>query len=113
MKKIESILIANRSEIARRVIRTASELDISTTAVYSPHDRSALFAREADHAVALAGNAPRESYLDQDQIIAAAKKSKATRERSRDGLTNRIALFFSGVSLYHMLALARGCASGI
>ncbi len=69
------ILIANRGEIALRVIRTAREMGIDTVAVYSEFDRKALHVRMAHRAVALGGNTPRESYLDMDKVIAAAKSS--------------------------------------
>ncbi len=77
MKKIQTILIANRSEIARRVIRSAHECGYNTVAICSPHDESALFAREANTSVVLNGNTPKESYLDIAQVLAAAKKMKA------------------------------------
>ena len=61
---IESLLIANRGEIARRIIRTARRLGIRTIAVYSDADAHALFVREADQAVRIGPPAPKESYLD-------------------------------------------------
>ncbi len=73
---IHSILIANRGEIARRVIRTAKKLGIRTVAVYSEIDADALFVQDADDRVALGGKAPLESYLVVDKIIAAAKEKK-------------------------------------
>ncbi len=74
--KFTNILIANRSEIARRVVRSASECGYHTIAVHSPHDATALYAREADEAHALKGNLPKESYLDFEQILSIAKKTK-------------------------------------
>jgi acetyl-CoA carboxylase biotin carboxylase subunit len=74
--KFKNILIANRSEIARRVIRSASECGYHTIAVHSPHDANALYVREADEAHPLQGNLPKESYLDFEQILAIAKKTK-------------------------------------
>ncbi|HET8611957.1 MAG TPA: biotin carboxylase N-terminal domain-containing protein, partial [Sphingomonas sp.] len=74
---IRSLLIANRGEIACRVIRTARRLGIRTVAVYSEADANALHVRQADEAV-LIGPAPaRESYLRGDRIIAAAKETGA------------------------------------
>lgn len=73
---IKSILIANRGEIARRVIRTAKKLGIKTVAVYSEIDSNALFVKDADESVSLGGKAPLESYLVVDKIIAAAKEKK-------------------------------------
>ena len=73
----ESLLIANRGEIARRVIRTAKRLGIRTIAVYSDADANAPFVREADEAVRIGPPAPRESYLDGVKILAAAKATNA------------------------------------
>ena len=72
---IDSLLIANRGEIACRVIRTARELGIRTVAVYSDADAKALHVREADEAVHIGPSAARESYLVGDKIIAAAKST--------------------------------------
>jgi len=71
------ILIANRGEIALRVLRTAREMGIEVVAVYSDSDRAALHARLADIAVPLGGATPRESYLSIEKILAAAKQSGA------------------------------------
>ena len=68
----ESVLIANRGEIARRVIRTAGRMGIATIAVHSEADTDLPYVREADHAVQLGGAHPASSYLDADAIIAAA-----------------------------------------
>ena len=74
---IKKILIANRGEIACRVIRTARRLGIATVAVYSDADAMALHVRQADQAIAIGGNASSESYLRIDNIIAAVKQSGA------------------------------------
>jgi acetyl/propionyl-CoA carboxylase alpha subunit len=74
MKKIESILIANRGEIASRIIRTCKRLGIRSIAVFSEADQAAPFVAEADLAVALGGNTPAESYLDSGKILRAAQK---------------------------------------
>src|SRR6478672_10108398 len=74
---ITSLLIANRGEIACRVIRTARRLEIRTVAVYSDADAKALHVRMADEAVHIGPSPARESYLVGDKIIAAAKATKA------------------------------------
>jgi 3-methylcrotonyl-CoA carboxylase alpha subunit len=73
----DSVLIANRGEIARRVIRTARRLNIRTIAVYSDADVDALHVREADHAVHIGPAPARESYLMLDNILRAAQQSGA------------------------------------
>ncbi|MDQ3262955.1 MAG: acetyl-CoA carboxylase biotin carboxylase subunit [Myxococcota bacterium] len=77
MAKIRKILIANRGEIAIRVMRTCKELGIATVAVYSEADRSALHVRMADQAVCVGPAPSRESYLVQERIIEAAKRTGA------------------------------------
>ena len=74
---IQSLLIANRGEIARRVIRTARAMDIRTIAVHSDVDADMPFVREADEAVCIGAAPARESYLDQSKILAAAKQTGA------------------------------------
>ena len=74
---IQSLLIANRGEIACRVIRTARRLGIRTVAVYSDADANALHVRQADEAVHIGPSPARESYLVGERIIAAAKATGA------------------------------------
>ncbi len=74
---IKSLLIANRGEIACRIIRTARALGIRTIAVYSDADRKALHVREADDAVHIGPSPARESYLVGEKIIAAARETGA------------------------------------
>ena len=74
---IKSLLIANRGEIACRIIRTARKLGIRTVAVYSDADAKALHVRMADEAVHIGPSPARESYLVGEKIIAAAKATKA------------------------------------
>ena len=75
--KVTRLLIANRGEIARRVIRTARHMGIQTVAVYSDADRDALHVHEADTAVALGGTLSADSYLRIDKLLAAAQATGA------------------------------------
>ena len=74
---LDSVLIANRGEIACRVIRTARRLGLRTIAVYSEADRGALHTRLADEAVHVGPAAARESYLDVARILQAARDTRA------------------------------------
>jgi 3-methylcrotonyl-CoA carboxylase alpha subunit len=74
---ISSLLIANRGEIACRIIRTARKMGVRTVAVYSDADAKALHVRMADEAVHIGPSPARESYLVGEKLIAAAKATKA------------------------------------
>ena len=74
---IKKILIANRGEIACRVIKTAKNLGIKTVAVFSEADKDALFVRQADESYCIGRPEPSESYLNINKIISVAKKSKS------------------------------------
>ena len=74
---IRKLLIANRGEIASRVIRTARAMDITTVAVFSDPDAGLPFVRDADEAVRLPGSAPAETYLSGEAVIGAAAATGA------------------------------------
>ena len=73
----ETVLIANRGEIAVRIARTLRRMGIRVIAIYSEADRDSAHVTAADHAVALEGNTPTETYLRGDLIIAAAQSQGA------------------------------------
>ena len=75
--RINKILVANRGEIAVRIIRAARDLGVPTVAVYSDADRAALHVRYADEAVHIGGARPVESYLKMDTLIEVARKTGA------------------------------------
>lgn len=75
---LKSVLIANRGEIARRIIRTAKLLGVETIAMYSDIDEKFLFVQEADKALRIGEAKPRDSYLNIDKIIAVARESGAS-----------------------------------
>jgi 3-methylcrotonyl-CoA carboxylase alpha subunit len=94
---IASLLIANRGEIACRIIRTAHALGIRTVAVYSDADAKALHVRQADEAVHIGPSPARESYLVGDKIIAAAKATGAEAIHPGYGFLSENAAFAQAV----------------
>ncbi|MGE0733264.1 MAG: biotin carboxylase N-terminal domain-containing protein [Alphaproteobacteria bacterium] len=74
---MRKLLIANRGEIALRIMRTARAMGIKTVAIYSDADAGELHVRAADEAIRIGGPRPQDSYLDIDAIVAAAKASGA------------------------------------
>ncbi len=90
---IRKLLIANRGEIALRVIRTARTMGIRTIAIFSDADAKAVHVTAADEAVHIGPSDPRESYLNIDAIIAAARADR----RRRDSPWLRLPVGTSGV----------------
>ncbi|MFN3857794.1 MAG: acetyl/propionyl/methylcrotonyl-CoA carboxylase subunit alpha [Caulobacter sp.] len=94
---IESLLIANRGEIARRIIRTARRLGVRTIAVYSDADSSAPHVSEADEAVHIGPSPARESYLVPEKILAAARQTGAAAIHPGYGFLSENAAFAQAV----------------
>jgi acetyl-CoA carboxylase biotin carboxylase subunit len=90
---LESVLVANRGEIARRVIATARRLGIRSVAVYSEADAELPFVREADQAVLIGPPPPAQSYLDAGAILAAARQSAAAAVHPGYGFLSENAAF--------------------
>ncbi|MEE1555286.1 MAG: biotin carboxylase N-terminal domain-containing protein, partial [Alphaproteobacteria bacterium] len=97
MKPISRLLIANRGEIARRIIRTAHEMGIATVAIYANGDANAPFVREADSAVALSGETSAETYLDVDKVLAACNDTDADAVHPGYGFLSENAAFARAV----------------
>ncbi len=97
VRPIRRLLIANRGEIARRILRTADAMGISTIAVYSEGDSEAPFVREADSAMALGGRTAAESYLDIGKIISAGVAAGADAVHPGYGFLSENAAFAEAV----------------
>ncbi|MDO7842544.1 acetyl/propionyl/methylcrotonyl-CoA carboxylase subunit alpha [Sphingomonas immobilis] len=95
---LKSLLIANRGEIACRIIRTARRMGIRTVAVYSDADANALHVRQADETVHIGPSPARESYLVGEKIIAAAKATGAEAVHPGYGFLSENAAFAQAVS---------------
>ena len=94
----KKILIANRGEIAVRIMRACGELGIQTVAVYSDADKHALHVQQADEAMHIGPAAPKESYLDMDKIIDAAKLAHADAIHPGYGFLSENAAFAAAVA---------------
>lgn len=94
---IQRLLVANRGEIARRIMRTARQMGISTVVVYAKGDAQEPFVREADLAIALDGTTALETYLDQQAILDAAKAGDADAVHPGYGFLSENAEFASRV----------------
>ena len=96
------ILIANRGEIAIRIIRACRELGIKTVAVYSEADKNAQHVQLADESILLGDAAPKESYLNVDKLIRAALDSKADAIHPGYGFLSENASFAAAVESAHL-----------
>jgi len=95
---ITRLLIANRGEIACRIIRACRERGITSIAVFSDPDRGAVHVRMADEAVALGGTTSAESYLNVEKIIAAAREARADAVHPGYGFLSERAMFARAVA---------------
>jgi propionyl-CoA carboxylase alpha chain len=96
-KHIERLLIANRGEIARRIMRTANNMGISTVAIYADGDATEPFVKEADQAIALGGSSSTDTYLNHAKVLAAAKRSGADAIHPGYGFLSENATFAAAV----------------
>jgi acetyl-CoA carboxylase biotin carboxylase subunit len=107
----KKILIANRGEVAIRVMRACRELGIQTVAVYSDADKHALHVGHADEAIHIGPAAPKESYLDMDRIIDAAKQTNADAIHPGYGFLSENASFAAAVASAQLTFIGPSAAS--
>lgn len=98
IRPISTLLVANRGEIARRIMRTARAMGISTVAIYADGDAEAPFVAEADTAVALNGRTSAETYLDIAKVIAACRQTGADAVHPGYGFLSENAAFAQAVT---------------
>ena len=98
IKPIRRLLIANRGEIARRIIRTAHQMGVSTAAVYADGDAGAPFVREADTAIALNGATSAQTYLDVGKVLDACRRVGADAVHPGYGFLSENAAFARAVT---------------
>ena len=99
MAMLEKVLIANRGEIALRILRACKELGIKTVAVHSQVDRDLMHVRLADETVCIGPNSPTESYLNIPTIISAAEVTDSVGIHPGYGFLSENASFVTG-SIY-------------
>ena len=97
VRPIRRLLIANRGEIARRILRTGQDMGLATVAVYADGDAEAPFVREATSAIALGGRTARQTYLDINKIIDACRRSGADAVHPGYGFLSENAAFAEAV----------------
>src|SRR3954454_48963 len=108
---IESLLIANRGEIARRIIRTARRLGIRTIAVHSEADSDLPFVVEADEAVLIGPADPAQSYRNAEAILTAAKATGAEAIHPGYGFLSESAGFAAAVGEHGLIWVGPGPAA--
>lgn len=94
---IKRLLIANRSEIALRIIRTAHDLGIVAVAVYSDSDREAQFVTEADEAYALNGTSYSDTYMNEEKMLSIAKRARVDAVHPGYGFLSEVPSFAQAV----------------
>ena len=110
---MRKLLIANRGEIASRVIRTARVMDLATVAVFSDPDQGLPFVREADEAVRLPGSAPADTYLNVEALLAAAAATGADSVHPGYGFLSENAGFARGETDFRFCSRIAAISSGL